>query len=105
MERESRDGQWTGKVLRGYGNLCSARRLEPDAGGCDKLARRAVESDYNSPSRTNDVGELREHEGGRGDKIGCLGYGGEKLGEAFSAELRAGGYRCALTLRVVQVAA
>ena len=105
MQGKRGDAERIGEILRRNGHLWDVARFESNAGDVDELVGGVIECDRNAAPRTNDVGELREHEGGRGDEIGRLGYGSEKLGEAFSAELRAGSYRYCLTLRVVQVAA
>jgi hypothetical protein len=79
------------------------------------LPGRTVECYRERAPRPDNVGELREHEGRGSPEVRCFGDGGEKLGKALSAELRAGGYRGTelrpggnsggLTLRVAQVAA
>ena len=105
MERERSDGQWVREVFGVHRYSGNQLAVESYACYADELPGRKVQADDQPALGTNDVGELREHEGGRGYEIGCLRNGGEQLGEAFSTYLRAGGYRCALTLRVVQVAA
>ena len=79
--------------------------VEAHGRGDDEPFRRTVERNRQGSPRSEDVRQLGDHEGRRSDEIWCFGDCGEKLRELLSAELRAGGYRCTLTLRVAQVAA
>ena len=104
VKRERRNGERIREIVDWNGNRRGADSLESDVGGVDETMWRAVQRHRQPPARTDNIGELREHERRGSFKIGRFGDSGEKLGQALSAELRADRYRGTLTLGFVQVA-
>src|SRR5450759_979218 len=100
VKRQRRNRERIRKIVRWKGDRWTGVSLESDAGTADETSGRAVQRHGQCAARADNVGERREHERRGSFKIGRFGDSGEELGQTLSAELRADGYRGALTLGV-----